>query len=227
MDVVVVTRLGRRTTRRHKTSDDAGITLIELVVSMAIMGIFLTLFTGAMISIYRSTAKVQGITDTSAQISIAVSRLSSEARYASAIILSPPTGSSTVIFQSTYTGDTRCAEFQLDTSKKQLLRKIWVADVDDPDDVAWVPVATQVGPVVESGIEQPPFEVHDASNKIDGLGSVQSSTNPQIRIRLSSTSGAGTNASTSTTDVVFTAFNAAEFDQADALKDSKCRGVTP
>lgn len=218
---------GRRSTpipRRRAASDDAGITLIELVVSMAIMGIFLTLFTGAMVSIYRSTAKVQGITDTSAQISIAVSRLSSEARYASAIILSPPSGSSTVVFQSTYTGNTRCAAFQLDTSKKQLLRKIWVADADDPDDVAWVPVATGVAPVVEGGVEEPAFEVHDASNQIDGLNTVQSSTNPQIRIRLSSMSGSGTNASTAITDVVFTAFNAVEFDQTDALASSKCRG---
>lgn len=221
-----MTRHRRTSTfRRRATSDDAGITLMELVVSMAILGIFLTLFTGAMVTIFRSTAKVQGITDTSAQISIAVSRLGSEARYASAIILSPPSGSSTVIFQSTYTSDTRCAEFQLNTSSKQLLRKTWVAGDDDPDDAAWIPVATEIAPVVEGGVEQPAFELHDSTHKPDASNAVP---NPQIRIRLSSVAGSGSNASTSITDVVFTAFNA-EFDQTDAIADSACRGqgVTP
>lgn len=196
---------------KSRTHNDTGTTLIELVVAMTIMTIFLTIFTGAMLSMFRSVNKVEGITDTSAQVSMALNRLDSTLRYASAIS-PPPTdvngnpsasadGNWYVAFQSTYTGSTVCTQLRLNTTKRQLQQRTWsVSSGGAAEDItAWRPLASQIEPVAAQGNAVPPFKFHAADGSI---------LHEQLRVRFAAVTGGGNQTTTSISDVIFTAFNA-------------------
>lgn len=71
---------------------EAGTTLIELVVGMALLGFFLAMFTGAMYAMSSTTNKVQVVADTSNTATYTFLRLDRQIRYAS--VISTPTRTS-------------------------------------------------------------------------------------------------------------------------------------
>lgn len=189
-------RLGRAQRR------DSGMSLVELVVTMSIMGIFLAIFTGAMLSMYNSTNKVQGVTDTSSQLSTAMSRLDSSVRYAAAI--SPPVtgtdGNAYVAWQSTYTGATVCTQLRVNASASQLQQRTWtVSGASATGLTSWTPLASQiVAKDPSTGAALVPFTF------IAATGSVP---NQQLQVALVAVEGSGSQQTVTRRTVTFTAFN--------------------
>ena len=62
--------------------DDAGVTLIELMVAMALMSVFGTIFLSGIAQMYRAANRAEAMTTTQSQISIAFGRLDTQIRYA-------------------------------------------------------------------------------------------------------------------------------------------------
>ncbi len=184
--------------------------MLEVMVGMALMGLFLAIFTGAMVSMYHATNKTQGVTDTSAQINAAISRLDSSLRYASAFAdPSDGSGASTtaadgnwyVAYQSTYTGSPVCTQLRVNTITSQLQERTWSVDAGGGSSglSSWEVLAGQITPVKRNGHTQPPFTVLDKR---------------ALRIHLSSTAGSGNQQTISITDVTFTALNSTGLDEA-------------
>ena len=188
--------------RARLLSRDSGTTLIELVVTMSIMGIFLAIFTGAMVSMYHSTSKVQGVTDTSAQLSTAMSRLDASVRYAAAI--SPPVtgtdGNAYVAWQSTYTGSTVCTQVRVNASTSQLQQRTWtVSGASATGLTSWTPLASEIAAKDPStGAALTPFTFLAATGAVP---------NEQLLVSLVAVSGSGSQQTVTRRAVTFTAFN--------------------
>ena len=73
----------RRPGDRAQCPDDAGFSLVEVMVTMAIMGIMMVIFTGGILQIYRTTTATESINIAQSQLQLAFQRLDKEVRYAS------------------------------------------------------------------------------------------------------------------------------------------------
>lgn len=185
-------------------SSDRGITLIELVVSMAILGIVLTIVTGAMISMYRATDKAEGITSTSAQVNMALTKLDSSVRYAAEI--SEPiqkSGDWYVTYRSTYSGVTDCKQLRFNMATRQLQWRGWTAGAGASPS-AWSPLASELHLSEAGGSPATPFVITTSR----GTEDLDAIAHQQLRVRFDAVSGEGDRKTTSATDVTFTAFNA-------------------
>jgi len=193
--------------RRRSEAPDAGVTLLEMVITMAIMGVFLTIFTGAILSMYRTTNKAESLMDSSAQIHTAFSRLDTSVRYASAVSAAGfDSGSNpSVAFETSYTGTLTCTQLRLDLTDSQLQQRTWsIGASGATTPTAWLPLASSVVPMQQGGSAVQPFETIQPTPQPGRAAPPQ-----QLRVRLASTSGSGASASTSQTDVTFVAFNSA------------------
>lgn len=69
----------------RKGSDDAGFTLIDMMVAMTIMTIVMAVFTAGIVQMYRAADDVDAKSVSQSQINIAMQRLDREVRYAKGI----------------------------------------------------------------------------------------------------------------------------------------------
>jgi type II secretory pathway pseudopilin PulG len=108
--------------------DDRGATMVEMVVGMAIMVIFMAIFTTTMMLMSHSESKARSVADTANQVNLAFLWFDKNVRYASSIS-SPGTGSASgdwyVEWRNTGTGTTVCTQARLDTATGQLQRRSW------------------------------------------------------------------------------------------------------
>jgi prepilin-type N-terminal cleavage/methylation domain-containing protein len=102
---------------------DAGVSLVELVVTMTIMSIFMAIFTTAAVQMFHYETDAETATSAKTQIHIAFLRLDKDIRYASAISV-PNT--SYVEYLRTDLPDPVCTELWMDTAGRQLRRRTWV-----------------------------------------------------------------------------------------------------
>lgn len=191
--------------RQRRATADTGMTLIELVVAMAVMSIVLTMVTGAIVVMYRSTAKVEGITTTSAQVSIALTKLDSSVRYADDIgdPVTDSSGNWYLIYRTTYDGVSDCTQLRFAVAARQLQNRTWTAGQSAPPG-HWTPLASQLTLSADGGGTAPPFIV--ATSRDANLSDV--AVHQQLRLRFSAVTGTGASQTVSATDVTFTAFNA-------------------
>ena len=75
-------RLITRARRRIHSGADAGFTMLELIVSMAIMTVFMGMFTGAVLEIYHTANNTQALANANGQLNQAFERLDTLVRYA-------------------------------------------------------------------------------------------------------------------------------------------------
>jgi prepilin-type N-terminal cleavage/methylation domain-containing protein len=174
--------------------DDAGITLIELMVTMTIMSIFMAMFTTGIVEMYRSANKAEAASVAQAQIHIAFLRLDKEIRYAASISEPGPVGADSYVeYLTSYTGSPLCTELRLHVAEDQLQHRSWSQPVGSavaaPSE--WIPLASDV-------TSASPFIFSGAS----GTSEFQ-----QLQLSLVATSGSGETLTTRTTDVTFTALN--------------------
>lgn len=133
-----------------RPGEDEGTTMAEIVAGMAIMTIFLAIFTGAMTNIFRTVNHAEGLTVTSAQLNTAFVKLDKQVRYAAA--LSTPTtaanaaGNYYAEFQTSNTGSFVCTQLQLNVNTRILKERTWTVPSAGAYSnlTAFVPIASQV-----------------------------------------------------------------------------------
>ena len=179
-----------RSVRRVRMTDDAGVSLVEVTVSMAVMSLLMAMFMTSVVQMFRSANKTDSMATAQSQISIAFQRLDRDIRYAEGV--STPTTSAPwyVEYVTAHTGTAVCTQLWLDTSTGQLKRRTW-NEGGSYSQIKGVPLASGV-------TATQPFTVYSP----DSTYNVQ-----RLRVRLSATSGTGVTATTQNVDVTFTAMN--------------------
>jgi type II secretory pathway component PulJ len=180
---------------------DAGTSLLELVVGMTLMGVFLTMFSGAITLMYTSANKSQALTDTSAELNQAFNRLDSSVRYASAI--SQPGRSAAndwyVEFQTTNTAAVVCTQLRINHDVRELQQRTWtVVNSSASNESGWVSIASYViNGGAPAGLNQPFIRMNP------------STTTPYeaLQFQLQVKKGDSQTASTSATNLTFVALN--------------------
>jgi prepilin-type N-terminal cleavage/methylation domain-containing protein len=164
---------------------DAGMSLTELIIAMAIFTIVITVFTGGLMTMARSTARTFEVTDASNSLRTTFQHLDRQIRYASSIN-SPGVGSSGswyVEFLTTSVPDGElpiCTQWRYDPTAETLAYRTWR---DDSSSAVsnWRVVAEDVRNDTASG--QDPFVYHRANGvytrqRLDVAVFVASDPNP-------------------------------------------------
>lgn len=184
---------------RELHEDEQGTTLLEMVVGMALLAVFMGMFTGAMLMMSNTVNKVEAVTTSSGQVNAAFLQLDKTVRYATGI--SPigtgnVTGETHVEFAMIDQNDTtKCVQLRLFGGKLQ--RRTWVPSSDGVTYSGlsgWSTLASNVSTDRTSSFAVPP-----AANGA-------SSSYQQLTITINAGSGTNTAGST-TSSMTFTALN--------------------
>lgn len=170
-------------TRRHVPDDDAGLTLVEMMMSAVVSSVVLLVFAAGMVQMYRSAGSTEALGFTQTQLRIALQRLDEEIRYASAIGAPPETVGADGYWHVTYLSGGVCTELRLND----------VLQRSRPAGSPWRTLAEGVAPVGR------PFIRLDA-----GEGS---SGHQRLDLHLSAAAGGTRDAARRTRTVQFTAVN--------------------
>ncbi len=180
--------------------DEEGTSLAELLVGMAIMAIFMAMFTGAMLLMSNTVNKVEATTISTDRANNAFLQLDRSLRYAngiSPVALATTSGDWNVEFEMvTVTGASQCVQLRLDGSNFQ--KRTWTATADETTYVtgsltAW---QTLAGNVTNDGTS--PFTVPAAS--------APSSPYQQLAVKFTTSSGLK-DAAPTTISMTFAALN--------------------
>lgn len=187
--------------RRLDPRDDRGMSLVELVVGMAVMMVFLSIFTGAMMMMSKSESKARSTADTADQVNRAFLWFDKTVRYASAISAPGISGGDWYV-ELRNTGDVteRCTQVRLDTDTGRLQRRDWLVTGGTITPPAWVQVAsgfTNGSAAADSSLQ--PFY---RPSKATGAEIFQ-----QLRITLVAEGGAANSPTASKSSFTFTAVN--------------------
>jgi prepilin-type N-terminal cleavage/methylation domain-containing protein len=182
--------------RRLIETRDAGVTLIEVLVSLTVLSVVMSLFTAGIIQMYRSANKTEAIVNAQNQIVIAFQRLDKDVRYAAGISREGMVGSGPgVEYLIANTGSPMCVQLRLKPAKNQLQRRTWPQGSTPPKpDAAAADWAVLANDITGSN----PFTFRAANSDAP----FQS-----LRVRLSTTSGGAGGSATKQTDITFTALN--------------------
>ena len=220
----------RRLLRRAGLRDDAGMTLIEVMVGMGLMSVVMVIATAGLAQIYGAVNETENTAEAQAQVTRAFERLDQEIRY-SRSISTPAMVSGDYYVEYLISADNvdTCVELRLRTSTNELQRRQWVKNVDPLVPTPWKTLASVV--VTKTGV---PFTTVAADKKeLTGFRF------QRLRLTVSAVLGGGTGGgsvssggSTRETDVTFTALNAtagkdtATGNDPNAATCTEARGVT-
>lgn len=181
---------------------DDGVTTIELVVSMTIMAVMMTVFTTGVLQMYRAANKTESLSTAQSQLNTVFLRLDKLVRYASGLtvvderdgghyvgllaVTAAPSPSTTARTRE------RCYALRLKDGQMRITE--WNDGVLQTSAPLWTPIAGDVHPPAGGR----PFTVTPAS-----------ASNPfmQLRLHLVATVGSGTQGTRTDTKVGFTALN--------------------
>jgi prepilin-type N-terminal cleavage/methylation domain-containing protein len=174
-------------------SDDRGVTLIELLVTMGVFTVFLALITVSTTQMFGAMRKHQGIADNLDESRNIVLRLDKQFRYANAVI-APGTGTdgnSYVEWRSGNVGQPQtCTQWRLTVSTKQMQYRTWQPPLTGVGTVtasAWTTVADGIS--AKAGTP-----VWSLSQSIVATGA---STRQQLTVTFLATNGKPSRTSTS------------------------------
>jgi hypothetical protein len=176
---------------RARTEDD-GVTMIDVVVAMTLMSVFMSIFTGMVVQMFRSANKNLSIARAQSQVTNAYLRLDKEIRYAAGISAPGSVGADSYVeYLTTNTGVATCTELRLNAASGQLQRRSWPQAGTPPAPSAWLPLAAAVS-------STKPFTFAAADDTYNFQ---------RLRLTLVASAGGGTTAASRQTDVMFTALN--------------------
>lgn len=177
---------------RPRAGADTGMTLIELMVSLTVMSVFMTIFTSGVIQMYRAANKDEAASTAQSQVNLAFLRLDKEIRYAAGLSAPDLVGADPYVeYLTTNTGAAVCTELRLHLANGQLQRRTWTRGAVPVTPTPWIPLASGVSSAT-------PFTVSAA----DPTYNFQ-----RLRLALTATSGKGGTAVSKQSDVTFTALN--------------------
>lgn len=115
-------------TGHRRANDDAGATMMELVVAMTLLSIFLGVFSTAVYSMTRTVSKVDAVVASSDQVNQAFLELDKTVRYANAITTagtSSASGNWYVEYNTVASGPDVCTQLRIDKTARQLQSRTW------------------------------------------------------------------------------------------------------
>ena len=195
-----------RTRVRRLSADDRGTSLAELLVGMALMSIFMSIFLTAILLMTKTANKVEATSISTSQTNQAYLRLDKSIRYATAV--STPGTSTTsgdwyVEFDSPVAaGSSGDACTQLRVDSNQLQQRTWtVVGGTSSAASAWLPIANNVsnGTAV-AGSTDAPFTL------LAGTGTA-STAFQRLQLTLVTTAGASGATTSNRAQITFTALN--------------------
>jgi prepilin-type N-terminal cleavage/methylation domain-containing protein len=210
-------------TPRQRLADDAGVSLIEVLVAMVIMAVVGVVFTGAMVQTYRVSTTVDTMAQAQAQVRLALQRLDRELRYAYGIT-TPSTPQEAAADSGTWyvefmgvdkqTGAQECDQLRLQNG--HLFLRQWPPGTPPSAVQGWMALASNIDMTAFATASAPngpvPFELQAAGSTPFVTPTVGSQFSPQFqRLRLRLTTQVDRQHSSS--DVTFTALNTARTDE--------------
>jgi prepilin-type N-terminal cleavage/methylation domain-containing protein len=194
-DVVTAARHAVAFIRSRLGARDAGITLIEVVVSMTIMAIIMVIFSSSVTRMFGAANRTESQSVAQSQINTLFLRLDKEIRYASGISLPKDvSGTWYAEYLTTNTGTALCTQLRL-TPTGTLSRRTWVKkESAAPEPTPWTPLAE--GVAAPAGGQ--PFTL---------LAADATSNFHRLRVTLTAAAGAGASATARDTTITFTALN--------------------
>jgi prepilin-type N-terminal cleavage/methylation domain-containing protein len=201
------------TRRRHPAApdrDDAGFSLTEVMVTMAVMSVVMVVFTAAILQVYRTSGKAESISIVQSQLKIAFQRFDRQVRYSSWIAQPGKVGTAWYVEWAGYDGS-QCYQLRLETAPASgqegpnnargvLQMRTWPR--------ATPPAAGTPGQTIANNLMAPdssgPFERQAAGVSTgSGTGSDFTPDFQRLRVRLTAQRGD----STAQVDTTFTALN--------------------
>jgi prepilin-type N-terminal cleavage/methylation domain-containing protein len=151
---------------QRRVGRDDGFTTIEMVVALVVFGVFLSMFSGAIWGVYKSSNRTQAVVHTSEQISQAFLTLDREVRYASYIAAPGQVSSDAnnwyVEFQDTTSATPLCYQLRISQSAGQLQQRTWTTGSPS----AWQPLAGGVANGATAAGAAQPFITAAASASV-------------------------------------------------------------
>lgn len=188
---------------RDDLRDDSGVTLIELIVSMTIMAVMMTMFTTAVLQMYQAANKTESMSNAQSELNTVFLRLDRLVRYASGISEVKQSGSTYYIGVLVVEADRpMCTAVRLLGSERKLQIVTW-NESDPTNRPPWTTLANDVlgrAVVRPTGVVEyfEPFTVveADATYNFD-----------RLQLDLTAVIGSGVKGTRTNTKVQFTALN--------------------
>jgi Tfp pilus assembly protein PilV len=177
---------------RRAWADDAGVTMIDVIVAMTLMSVFMGIFTGVVMQMFRSANDNQVIASAQTQLTTVFLRLDKEIRYAAGISTPGLVGDDSYVeYRTVNTGTPMCTELRLNIASGQLQRRTWSQDVTPPAPTGWIPLASEVS-------SSQPFTFWAPDSDLNFQ---------RLQLTLDASGGPDTTAVSRSIDVTFTALN--------------------
>jgi prepilin-type N-terminal cleavage/methylation domain-containing protein len=139
-------------------SEDRGVTLIEVAVSMTIMAVLMAIFTGGVVHMYRAADRTEAVSIAQSQNNGMFLRLDRTIRYASAISTPGVVGGNYYVeYLTSNTTTPTCTELRLNVTASQLQIRTWTQNATPLSPTAWIPIASNVS-------STSPFQFLDADS---------------------------------------------------------------
>ena len=166
--------------QRQRARADRGWSLIETVVSMALMSTAGAIFTAGFVQVYHTFSTTQEQTAAQQRLTTAFLRLDREVQYAAALSRPAQVGNDWYAEYLTGTGTTRtCVQLRLNAAARKLERRTGTNSTP-VSPTPWVPVASEVTAVTAAGTTVAPFTLLPADSAANF---------PRLRLTVASTSG--------------------------------------
>jgi prepilin-type N-terminal cleavage/methylation domain-containing protein len=172
---------------------EGGFTLVELLVSIVVLGIFMSLATAGFLNMFKTANRTQGIADAQRQLSLAFNQLDREIRYSAGISTPGFVGSEPYVeFLTTNTGSPICTELRLRPTTGQLQQRTWTQSTGTITPSPWTQLATNITTTTQPFV----LTIADATLNFQRLG-----------ISLTATAGGVVTSVTRQFTATFTALN--------------------
>jgi prepilin-type N-terminal cleavage/methylation domain-containing protein len=180
---------------RLQPVDDQGVTLIELVVTLSIMSILMSIFTVGVVQMFRSANRTESTASAQSQITLAFLRLDREIRYAAGVSAPGRVSSDWYVeYVTTNTGASLCTQLRLTDSTDQLQRRTWSQGNLAATATAWLPLVSNISQSPSGA----PFVLLAAAPPI---------YYQRLRVAVQATAGSGDNATAPLLDITINALN--------------------
>ncbi len=185
---------------RVRGSDDAGVTLLEVVVGMVIMSFVMLVFTAGLLSVVRAAGHSETVAMNRSQLNVAFDRLDRQIRYASGISV-PGTagGDSYVEFQTDGPGGALCTQLRLNATAHRLEQRTWSKGA--APGAAWT--------ILASGLS--------AAEPFRRLSAGSGSAVQRLRLLLTADLPPGSTGQAPQTDITFSALNTSSLTSSDQI----------
>jgi prepilin-type N-terminal cleavage/methylation domain-containing protein len=187
--------------------DDRGFTLVEVLVTTAIMAVVMVLVTGGVLLASGTSARVEAAGGAQQQVHVAFDNLDRQVRWAQAFSQPGTVGTATYVeWLYTATGAPTCNQLELDTTTQKLVQRSWPQGSPSLA-TTWKVLASRV--TTAKGASAP-FTLLTPSGSF---------TRSRLQIQVTSSAGGAKLVDAVTHDVTYTALN---YDGASA-KPTVCR----